>query len=585
MKTFRWLFFLICWYGATGSFAQTNDLIWEIFQPFSGTFAELSQTTQTPTLTKVITSFYGPQTSPDLNNYKSRIRGYIFPQVTGYYTFYIASDDGSELWLSTDTSRTNKRRICLASVYRSSYTSNPEQKSDSIFLTGGRVYYVEVLHAEGSGGDWVKVGWTRPGESPSTINDISGQYISRLPGSEVTLAAGNVPAGRIPINSKNNVLYRFSVSSALMKATLSRVAFKTGGTYTLNDVKCFRLLYNDSIPSLSGARQRGSDTVVASGDSLVFLPNLAVPLNDTLYFMLVADIPASATENATVFIQSVSFDDIGFKWMPAKKGSNPLPAGGVKTIQNIHPEAISISKDSLSVVAGYSSLLTATVYPDSASFKNVYWISDNPSVATVDNNGKVTGKIDGQVRVIVMTYDSLLKDTCLVTVLPNNSPARDIAIVPSVVFLSPGESIRLSVITDPPYITRQTLVWTSDNDSVASVDTTGLVTGGAKGEAIIYATLQGALQAMCVVYVFPQQQETMPAEIELYPVPAHETLHLVFPQGSFREAAVVDMQGICRQTKELCHNHETLDVQSLPSGKYILVLTGNTTKALMFIKE
>jgi len=90
---------------------------------------------------------------------------------------------------------------------------------------------------------------------------------------------------------------------------------------------------------------------------------------------------------------------------------------------------------------------------------------------------------------------------------------------------------------------------------------------------------------MCVVYVFPQQQETMPAEIELYPVPAHETLHLVFPQGSFREAAVVDMQGICRQTKELCHNHETLDVQSLPSGKYILVLTGNTTKALMFIKE
>jgi len=42
MKTFRWLFFLICWYGATGSFAQTNDLIWEIFQPFSGTFAELS---------------------------------------------------------------------------------------------------------------------------------------------------------------------------------------------------------------------------------------------------------------------------------------------------------------------------------------------------------------------------------------------------------------------------------------------------------------------------------------------------------------------------------------------------------------
>ena len=37
--------------------------------------------------------------------------GYVTPPTTGYYTFWIASDDNSELWLSTDANPANKVRI------------------------------------------------------------------------------------------------------------------------------------------------------------------------------------------------------------------------------------------------------------------------------------------------------------------------------------------------------------------------------------------------------------------------------------------------------------------------------------------
>ena len=36
------------------------------------------------------------------NNYGTRIRGYLYPPADGNYTFWIASDDYSQLWLGTD---------------------------------------------------------------------------------------------------------------------------------------------------------------------------------------------------------------------------------------------------------------------------------------------------------------------------------------------------------------------------------------------------------------------------------------------------------------------------------------------------
>src|SRR5207248_997544 len=63
----------------------------------------------TPTSTSQLSIFEGPSNVAD--NYGSRIRGYICPPSTGNYTFWIASDDNSELWLSSNEQPANKVRI------------------------------------------------------------------------------------------------------------------------------------------------------------------------------------------------------------------------------------------------------------------------------------------------------------------------------------------------------------------------------------------------------------------------------------------------------------------------------------------
>jgi hypothetical protein len=123
-----------------------------------------------------ITSLEGPLDWND--NYGTRIRGYLHPPATGDYTFWIAGDDNSELWLSTDGNPANISMIAEVSGYTGSHewTKYTSQTSLPVALTAGQKYYIEVLHKEGAGGDNIAVAWDGPGITQQVID---GAYLSR----------------------------------------------------------------------------------------------------------------------------------------------------------------------------------------------------------------------------------------------------------------------------------------------------------------------------------------------------------------------------------------------------------------------
>jgi hypothetical protein len=92
------------------------------------------------------------------------MRGFIHAPVTGLYTFWIVTDDGGELFLSSDESALKKKSIATcptAGGYRD-WTRYPSCKSAPVLLTAGRRYYIEALQKEGGGSDHLSVGWTLP---------------------------------------------------------------------------------------------------------------------------------------------------------------------------------------------------------------------------------------------------------------------------------------------------------------------------------------------------------------------------------------------------------------------------------------
>jgi hypothetical protein len=115
------------------------------------------------------TTFEAPTNWAD--SYGQCMRAYVTAPTTGAYVFWIASDDNSELWLSTDDKPANRRRIAYVPGWTNSrvWTTSTQQCSTNVVgtinLVAGQRYYIEALMKEGGGGDNLCVRW----QLPSTV--------------------------------------------------------------------------------------------------------------------------------------------------------------------------------------------------------------------------------------------------------------------------------------------------------------------------------------------------------------------------------------------------------------------------------
>ena len=83
--------------------------------------------------------------------------------------------------------------------------------------------------------------------------------------------------------------------------------------------------------------------------------------------------------------------------------------------EKIAVTGVSLSDSSISLDAGDTYTLTATITPSDATTKTVTWTSSNTTVATV-SSGVVTGKSDGTATITATTKDGGYTATCTVTV-------------------------------------------------------------------------------------------------------------------------------------------------------------------------
>lgn len=145
-----------------------------------------------------------------LDNYGGKVRGFICAPQTGNYIFYIASDEQSELWLSTDDNPLNIQRIAYVEsrVAFRSWFSSPTQRSVSIRLIKGARYYIEAIHKEGTGNDHLSVSWLLP-------NNV---FEAPIPGSR--LSPWETPAPGITVQTR-------SFTESLRKAAATTEAIGT----------------------------------------------------------------------------------------------------------------------------------------------------------------------------------------------------------------------------------------------------------------------------------------------------------------------------------------------------------------------
>lgn len=147
------------------------------------------------------------------------------------------------------------------------------------------------------------------------------------------------------------------------------------------------------------------------------------------------------------------------------------------------PESVSIQLTNNRVMLGGSKDLVAKVLPDNA-LQEVEWESTDPTVATIDENGKVTGVKLGTVTIIVKVKAN-----------PAITASVELEVVESMAEVAihgesevtVGKTITLMAMVIPEDYS-QSVIWTSLNPSIATVDDKGVVTGLKEGEVWIIAT-------------------------------------------------------------------------------------------------
>ena len=276
----------------------------EVWTGIFGTVVELIPVgTTPPNITDTLPSFEAPTNWAD--NYGTRLRGYITAPVTGSYTFWIASDDKSELWLSTNDNPVNKVKIASVPDWTDSREWNKfssQKSAPPIPLTAGQRYYVEALQKEGDGGDNLAVGWAKPGQSTSAPSEvIQGSVLSPFSGSPAgptltTLSPSSAAAGgpdfTLTVNGSNfasGSVVRWNgadrpttfVSATRLNATIPAADIAAAGTASVTVRNPGGALSN-ALPFTIGTISREVWTGI-SGTQVALIPVGTPPnLTDTL---------------------------------------------------------------------------------------------------------------------------------------------------------------------------------------------------------------------------------------------------------------------------------------------------------------
>ena len=152
------------------------------------------------------------------------------------------------------------------------------------------------------------------------------------------------------------------------------------------------------------------------------------------------------------------------------------------------PAIINVSGDNI-VLIDQTSQFNASYIEAGETISNVpfTWTSSNPSVATIDNNGLLTSLSAGKTQIVAKGYNS-------------NSFSYDVEVVLGSVnilasknSITENDTLQLSAIYDElgTTIGGKTFTWSTNNSSIATVNSNGILTGVSKGIAKIVANTDG----------------------------------------------------------------------------------------------
>ncbi|MDR2799164.1 MAG: Ig-like domain-containing protein [Bifidobacteriaceae bacterium] len=142
-------------------------------------------------------------------------------------------------------------------------------------------------------------------------------------------------------------------------------------------------------------------------------------------------------------------------------------------------KGVTLNPSTASVLPDGHLQLTPEFTPSNAYDQSVTYVSSHPLIATVDDNGLVTGLVQGETVITVITHDGTHRATSNITV---EKSLQEITVDPHFLTLNSGGSFTPSITFNPPDAYDKKVSFSSSNENVAIVSEDGVVTAIGSGD-------------------------------------------------------------------------------------------------------
>jgi uncharacterized protein YjdB len=223
--------------------------------------------------------------------------------------------------------------------------------------------------------------------------------------------------------------------------------------------------------------------------------NLYVSYKDTLKLTTT---PANATNRNLVYkssnnaIATVDLNGVvtgkaaGTVTITATAAESGFTATKTYTVIYIPVTSLTLDSTSANVFVGATIQLNATITPAKASNKLVVWTSSDTTVAKVSDNGTISGITQGDVIVKATSADNPAI-AAQVSVHVANVLASGLTLQPAAVIIGEKDTLQVKATFLPANTSIKKITWSSSNTTLATIDSTGLITAIKPGMLTITA--------------------------------------------------------------------------------------------------
>lgn len=314
--------------------------------------------------------------------------------------------------------------------------------------------------------------------------------------------------------SKKLKVFALAFAGVLTLAGCSKVG-SVPNNYSDADLDINEDWVDYSVPATSISFEEGEiNLVLNKGDSYTYSPSLS-PLKATL-----GSVEWESSDTSVVLIE---------------KGTLTAVGGGEAVITVSSPddyfddihlnvtvvvplESFSLSASSLNLDYNETSKIEVTYTPADTTQRELVWTVSDESIATVDKGLVTAGKKDGSTKLTVHSpvlgnaYDQVVAiDVIDKTVHVSKVFITKNQVEVSSVDVEVTKELQLNAVIEPDNATHKTVVWSSDNASVASVSETGLIKANEVGTTKVKVAAENNKNAEVTVNVF----ENIPHTFEL----------------------------------------------------------------------